>query len=319
MKVCIGKNVVKGPWGGGNQFVEMLSRYLTCNGHKVVYDLSQNDIDIILVIDPRDNPETSSIHSNEIKKYIRKNQKTLLIQRINECDERKGSDNINLVLKEFNHGCSYTIFISTFVKELFQKHGWNINKSKVILNGANSEIYSRINHNDWNGKDKLKIVTHHWGCNPRKGFDIYKYCDRLLSNKYWHKRISFTYIGNLACKYNFNNIQYIKPLSGFALATEIGKHHVYLTASQFEPAGMHHIEAAMCGLPIIFRNSGALPEYCKGFGVMFNNNKDFEIVLNEMLDSYYIYKKKINSYSNNATNMSKQYIELFKQLIENLT
>ena len=55
----------------------------------------------------------------------------------------------------------------------------------------------------------------------------------------------------------------------------LSKNHVYLTASINEPAGMHHIEGALSGLPIIYRNSGAIPEYCSDFGVSFH---DLEVV-----------------------------------------
>ena len=36
---------------------------------------------------------------------------------------------------------------------------------------------------------------------------------------------------------------------------------------------MHHIEGILCGLPIIYRESGALPEYCKKYGISFKNEK----------------------------------------------
>ena len=47
MKVAIGYNIQNGPWGGGNLFVVNLSKYLIKQGHKVVYDLSHKDIDLI--------------------------------------------------------------------------------------------------------------------------------------------------------------------------------------------------------------------------------------------------------------------------------
>ena len=37
------------------------------------------------------------------------------------------------------------------------------------------------------------------------------------------------------------------------------KHDLYISASINEPAGMHHIEGLLCGLPIIYRDNGALP------------------------------------------------------------
>ena len=51
MKVSIGSKIVNGPWGGGNLFVKNLSNFLINNGHDVIYDLSDKDIDLILLTD----------------------------------------------------------------------------------------------------------------------------------------------------------------------------------------------------------------------------------------------------------------------------
>ena len=75
-----------------------------------------------------------------------------------------------------------------------------------------------------------------------KGFDVYQKLDKLLKDKINRKKYRFTYIGNLPKNFYFSNTKYIKPLSGQKLAKELSKHHVYLTASINEPAGMHHIE-----------------------------------------------------------------------------
>ena len=53
MKVSIGSKIVNGPWGGGNLFVKNLSNFLINNGHDVIYDLGDKDIDLILLTDPR--------------------------------------------------------------------------------------------------------------------------------------------------------------------------------------------------------------------------------------------------------------------------
>ena len=96
-----------------------------------------------------------------------------------------------------------------------------------------------------------------------KGFDVYKKLDELSEEVDWKGKIEFTYIGNLPKGFNFKNSRVINPLSGEKLAEQLVSHHIYITASNNEPAGMHHIEGALCGLPIIYKNSGALPEYCK--------------------------------------------------------
>ena len=50
MKVSIGSKIVNGPWGGGNLFVKNLSNFLINNGHNVIYDLSDKDIDLIILL-----------------------------------------------------------------------------------------------------------------------------------------------------------------------------------------------------------------------------------------------------------------------------
>ena len=78
----------------------------------------------------------------------------------------------------------------------------------------------------------------------------------------------------------------LPPLSGLnLLATEIKKSHIYLTASINEPSGNHHIEGAQCGLPLLYIESGGIPEYCNGYGIEFNNENFIE-KLSNMIDNY---------------------------------
>ena len=58
-------------------------------------------------------------------------------------------------------------------------------------------------------------------------------------------------------------------IDGKKLAKAIKENHLYLTASINEPSGNHHIESSQCGLPLLFINSGGIPEYAELFGVKF--------------------------------------------------
>ena len=60
MKVSIGTNIKEGPWGGGNLFAKNLTKNLLKQGHKVVYDLADDDIDLILITEPRKTSESSA-------------------------------------------------------------------------------------------------------------------------------------------------------------------------------------------------------------------------------------------------------------------
>lgn len=317
MKVSIGTNVKDGPWGGGNLFAINLRNYLIKNNHEVVYDLDQDDIDIILLTEPRKTSESSAFTHLDVNNYLNyENKKAIVIHRINECDERKNTNYVNKYLIQVNKSADYTVFVSTWLMDLFHKQGLNQTNKKVILAGANKEIFNADDFTPWDGKEKLKIVTHHWGANWNKGFDIYSTIDNLIGKTEWKNKIEFTYIGNLPNNFNFNNTNHIPPLSGQDLAKEIKKNHLYVTGSRNEPSGNHHIEAAQCSLPIMYIDSGGIPEYCQNFGIKFTKENFIE-KLNEIYDSYNFFYKKMSNYPFSSERMCSDYLNLFVELLEN--
>ena len=54
----------------------------------------------------------------------------------------------------------------------------------------------------------------------------------------------------------------------------------------------------------------------KNYGLKFNNENFLE-KLNEVVENYRLYEEKIKEYPFNATNMSKDYLELFEEMISN--
>ena len=316
MKVSIGSKIVRGPWGGGNLFAINLSNFLLKNGHEVRYDLTEPDIDLILLTDPRSRGESSSTFNHidiaQYKKYV--NPNVAVVQRINECDERKGTSNINKFYLDASKVSDHVVFVSTWLKNIYVDIGMNRNKTSVILAGANKEIFNSNNSKEWGKEYPIKIVTHHWSSHKNKGFDIYSEIDNLISNSEWSNKIEFTYIGNMNNEYELKNTKIVKPLAGLELAKEIKKHHLYVTASVNEPSGNHHIEAAQCGLPILYKESGGVPEYCKGFGISFDNN--FEQKLSEIIDSYEKFKIKLENYPFSSEKMCYEFLTLFEKLQE---
>ena len=124
----------------------------------------------------------------------------------------------------------------------------------------------------------------------------------------WHQNLKKT-------KYQdgVQKTQHLKPISGKELGIELSKHHIYLSASINEPAGMHHIEGALCGLPIIYRESGALPEYCMNYGISFKNS-NYLPALNAMFFKYSELKRKIYFYPFTSKKMTDEYLTLFSKL-----
>tara|TARA_B100001996_G_scaffold140942_2_gene107171 strand:+ start:2180 stop:3220 length:1041 start_codon:yes stop_codon:yes gene_type:complete len=317
MKVSIGTNIKEGPWGGGNLFAINLGLYLVSKDHEVVNNLDDDDIDIILITEPRKTSESSAYTHLEVKNYLNYvNPGALVAHRINECDERKGTNFVNKYLIQANGIADYTIFVSGWLKKLYLEQGLSEKNNHVILAGANKKIFNSKNKALWKNNSKLKIVTHHWGANWNKGFSIYKKIDELLDEDSWKNKIEFTYIGNLPNKFKFQNTKHISPLSGEELSRELKTNHVYLTGSLNEPSGNHHIEGAQCGLPVMFINSGGVIEYCKDFGIEYNPS-NLEEKLEYIIKNYDDYQKKMIDYPFNSDAMCRNFLDLFKNMIDN--
>ena len=311
MKISIGTNIKDGPWGGGNLFAINLAHHLKSSGHTVVNNLMDDDIDIILLTEPRKTSESSAFTHIDVNNYLKYvNNQALVVHRINECDERKNTDFVNKYLIDVNKSADFTVFVSTWLMQLFEKQGLNTVNKKVILAGANEKIFNDTDFIPWNRKEKLKIVTHHWGANWNKGFDVYQKIDNMLSEKYWNEKIEFTYIGNVPKDFSFKHSNKVEPLSGLQLAKKIKENHIYITASINEPSGNHHIEAAQCSLPIMYINSGGITEYCRDFGIMFDL-KNLEEKIVYVLKNYYKYQKNMSNYPFNASTMSSEYLGEF--------
>ena len=316
MKVSIGSRVVEGPWGGGNLFVKNLSNFLLAAGHKVIYDLSEPDIDLIVLTDPRSRKESTSTYNHyEIEKYKKyvKND-TVVVQRINECDERKGTNNINAFYLKASNVADHVVFVSSWLKNIYINLGMSSSKTSVILSGSDANIFNPKESSVFNKEKKIKLLTHHWSSNINKGFDTYEYINELIDTPKWKDKIEFTYIGNTEHQYKLNNTNLIKPLAGLELSNEIKNHHIYVTGSINEPSGNHHIEAAQCGLPILYLESGGIPEYCEGFGIGFTD--DFEEKLEQIINEYDKYKVLITNYPFNSEKMCNEYLTLFNDLLK---
>ena len=314
MKVAIGYHIQSGPWGGGNAFARSLTNAMIERGDHVVWTLDDPDIDIILLTDPRGrSPQTSFDAGNILRYLLTTNANAVVVHRINECDERKGTHNMNRLLRRANYVADHTVFIASWLKDLNVWRGES--SSSVLLNGADAKIFNDTNYQPWAANEALRVVTHHWGGNKLKGADIYESLDCMLAEPRWRGRLEFTYVGNIPAGVKLLNARHVMPLSGNALAREISSHHVYLTGSVNEPAGMHHIEGALCGLPLLYRNSGALPEYCFGYGIAFDDVEGFRRALERMLREYPLHRKAMPSYPNTAQLMCQGYLNLFDDLL----
>lgn len=315
-KLSIGANIIKGPWGGGNRFATALADYLKNKGWKVTTDLNDNDIDVILMTDPRKELVSVKYNHLDIAKYLIKKPATLVAYRINNCDASRETKNLNSYYIRANEIADQTIFVSKYLQDIFTKDkSFKNKKYNVVPNGADNNLFNRKERIKWNNQEPLKIVTHHWSTNYNKGVDIYLKLDKLSTKTINSKKIIFTYIGNVDKKYKFTNTNLPGPLGGKKLAKAIKNNHIYVTGARHEGASMSSIEGALCGLPVLYINSGSTPEYCDGFGVMFENTDDLEKNLIRLMNNYEYYYKKMEDFKYTAENMCKGYEKIFLELI----
>jgi len=313
MKISLGMKLQSEPWGGGNQFGLALKRYLQNRGVEISLDLQSPDLDLIVFIDPNPRWGTSTYSHRDILKYLLHNPRCLVVHRINNSSEGRGLKSYNQLRIAADKVADHTVFISKWLYDRYVDAGYASPNYSIILNGGDSDLWQRKRQQP--RSDRLRLVTHHWSYNPNKGFDIYQKLDDLLATSSRLQQVTFTYIGQIPPGFYFKASNYLKPLAGLVLASELQKHDVYLTAAQNEAAGMHHIEGALCGLPLLYRESGALPEYCHGFGVSFTL-ENFEQKLQEMMDTYDNWLVRMKDYPHTAERMSESYYQLFLELIE---
>lgn len=315
MKIAISSKYTDGPFGGGNLFIKNLENFLLSKNNQVRYDLNDFDIDIILIINPLKTSQTSTFNIYEAAYYKNfVNDKVKLIHRVNECDERKNTKYVNKSIKNTNLFMDHTVFVSSWIQEIFLNLGFEKKYCSVIMSGSDEDIF---NTNYIRGQNNIpKLVTHHWSSHENKGFYIYNKIDSLLNTEQWSSKFEFTYIGNMNKDFNFENIKTLPPLGEIKLAEELSNYDGYITGSLNEPSGNHHIEASQCGLPVLYIDSGGIPEYCNGFGIKFNT-ENFEVKLEEFLNNLTKLKTNMAKYPFNATVMCNDYLELFHSLLSN--
>jgi len=297
------------PYGGGNQFLIKMVETLEKRGHKVCFHLEQ-DIDLIFMMDPR--PGDIGYSIDHIEEYKRIFPKTKILHRVNECDARKSTKEVDILLLRGMNISDTVVFISSWLQEYFKERGFS-GDSSVIYNGCNLENFGiEENHKISN---PAKIVTHHWSDNYMKGFDIYVEIDRFLIQN--PGAFEFTYVGRYWNGYTPKATKIVSPLAGNSLGSELKKHDIYVTASRHEPCGMHHIEGAACGLPVLYHSdTGGIKELCKNHGLEFKSFNQFLEGLENIKKNYNQFRSMIDLDYLDINRCCNSYTEIIEKIFE---
>ena len=122
--VAINMRPVSGPWGGSSVFVHQLEACLKRRGYRVQYHLTA-PVDVIILIDPREDLENKAFGPKAIKAFKRKHSSVKIIHRINECDQRKNTGFMDALLREANEDADYTVYISEWLRDYFFNRGFD--------------------------------------------------------------------------------------------------------------------------------------------------------------------------------------------------
>lgn len=313
MKICFTHRPINTSFGGGNQFVLNMIKYIKNKDQsiQIVFDLNHRDIDIIFIIDPR-YLSCNKVNINMVLKYKQFFPNVKIIHRVNECDiKREKSINIEPLLIKTMQIADKVIFVSKWLQNYFiQKYKLTLN-STAILNGCNTDHFHFSDKSKFNN-EKIKLVTHHFSNNYLKGFHIYNALDKLLEIR---KDIEFTYIGNYNLNYKPKNIKLLQPINGEELGKLINKHDIYLTATQNEPGAMHYLEGLSCGLPVLYcKNGGGAKEICCMAGEEYYNIETLLIKIEVIKNNYEDYVNRINYEYLRSDRCCEEYYEIIKNL-----
>ena len=273
------------------------------NNIEITFDWKENaNIDLIYCHDPR--PNDQGIWYQHFLDHQNRFQ-TPIIQRVGDVGTH-GKPELTELVKQATQYSNKVIFPSLWAKEYV---GYADDNTYVIPN-APLDIFYKNRKSKFELSGPIKVVTHHWSTNERKGFSIYnKLAEYCKSNS---DKVSFSYAGRYKAPLPIQGISFHEPMDAIALSRFLPRHDLYLTASEEEAGANHVLEAMAAGIPVLYSSSGgSIPEYCKMHGVMYDGYDDMINKINTIANRYQDYSSMSISYDYDISKMLQLYKKVF--------
>jgi len=282
VKVHILFEFQQGPWGGGNQFLKSLKKYLHSMG---AYDENVETSQVILfnshqcigkVIKAKLNyPEKIFIHriDGPIRLYSQTN------------DKRD-----NVVFAANRYLADATVFQSTWSRQ--QNHLLGLHQKSfetIIPNAPEPTVFNRKGKTPFSTQRRVRLIATSWSPNWKKGFDVYQRLDENLDfNKY-----EMVFVGKSPVQ--FKNIRNISPLSSKDIAEKLKESDIFIFASPIEACSNSLLEALHCGLPAVGPDQSSTPELIGRGGETFSKPAEIPDLLEKITKNYHKYQTNIHN------------------------
>jgi glycosyltransferase involved in cell wall biosynthesis len=146
-----------------------------------------------------------------------------------------------------------------------------------------------------------------------KGFDEYDALDKLIASGDLPD-IELWIIGRWPKEIVWKRARTFPACAGPALADLLRQCHGYITASRWEPGGMHYIEGLQCGLPIAFHeDGGGIPELATRYGVSFREN--LVEAVKSLVTNYAQHRAKLLSKPPSGEGMCLAYRDIVQRVL----
>lgn len=265
---------VRPPYGGGNQFLIALRGEL----HRSGYRSTNNMI-------PKGTRACLFNSFNFDFDLLRREAKPgcRMVHRVDGPIGRyRGEDaSVDRRIAEINRELAdATIFLSRYSLEAHRELGIDLVAPEVILNTVDPAIFHRGPRPEGLRGRRVRLISTSWSDNPNKGQATYRWLDEHLDPS----RFEYTFVGRVRAE--FRRIRHRPPVGSDALAAELRRHDIYITASLQDPCSNALLEALACGLPAIFARSGGHPEIVGEAGFGFDAPEEIPTMLERLVAEY---------------------------------
>jgi hypothetical protein len=244
--------------------------HLRARGHRVSHRLWPWTERILLVA-PRPF-QNVTFGVDDIRRFKARHPSAKCVHRINQTNLGRGTTNVDDLFRQANEVADATVFISAWVRDYFAGRWFDVDRPHVVIhNGADPTVFY-ASAASWNHSAPCRVVTHHWSDNWNKGFAAYQEIDRLIADGEL-PGFELAVIGRWPKDITWRSAKTHPAMPPKELGEQLRSHHLYLTAAVAEAGGMHHIEGAQCGLPLVYHeDGGGVVELGRQYGVGFRDD-----------------------------------------------